>query len=146
MINNEIQNKLRTIFVRAFQRYTIHIEAIPDEPELIGIAIYNVESDQVKWVRERIYDINDELYPESEIGFIPLVRDKITTKEYYPEYVESWSETNCAVSSLDSFHDSTIPKLPTLQKDMKYSTTPIQTTQLTEESNASCNTELALAA
>lgn len=88
-MNNRIET-VRAYFTRIFSRFAVRIEAIPDEPELIGIGVYGVPRDEMAWVRREIGDAEDSLFAGFGLGLIPMVRSRETTAKHYPSLVAPW--------------------------------------------------------
>src|SRR5581483_691237 len=74
----------------AFPRVTVQFEQIEDDPFHIGVGVYGVEAPAVKWVEEKILDIDIQICSDTEFALTPLVRDEATTNQYYPQYAFAW--------------------------------------------------------
>jgi len=71
-------------------RYKIVFEAIEDDEGAIGVGVFNVETDRVRWVRQAIHELDGQLLVGTEFCLIPMVRDQAVTREFYPEHAEAW--------------------------------------------------------
>jgi hypothetical protein len=87
---DELKQYVRTMLNAAFPKVTIQFERIGDDPFHIGVAVYGVEANAVKWVKGKILDIDEKLCADTEFAITPLVRDEATTEKYYPELVSPW--------------------------------------------------------
>jgi hypothetical protein len=84
----------------AFPAVTIRFERISDDPFHIGVAVYGVEASAVKWVKDRILDIDEKLCADTEFAITPLVRDEATTERFYPEFLSPWKWLRTSVPHL----------------------------------------------
>lgn len=75
----------------AFPTVTIQFERVGDDPFHIGVAVFGVESNAIKWVKDKILDIDEKICANSEFAITPLVRDEATTEKYYHELMSPWN-------------------------------------------------------
>ncbi len=78
----------------AFPTVTIQFERIGDDPFHVGVAVYGVESNAIKWVKDKILDIDEKICANSEFAITPLVRDEATTEKFYPEFASAWKASD----------------------------------------------------
>lgn len=90
MTIDELKTYVRTMLNAAFPTVTIQFELVGDDPFHLGVAVYGVESKAVKWVKDKILDIDEKLCANSHFAITPLVRDEATTEKYYPEFISPW--------------------------------------------------------
>jgi hypothetical protein len=86
----DLQNYVRTMLNAAFPTATIQFDRISEDPFHIGVSVYGVEANAVKWVKEKILDIDEKLCADSEFAITPLVRDEATTEKFYPQFASPW--------------------------------------------------------
>ena len=86
----ELKTYVRTMLNSAFPTVTVHFERISDDPFHIGVAVYGVESNAVKWVKDKILDIDEKLCANTDFVITPLVRDEAATAKYYPHLMSAW--------------------------------------------------------
>jgi hypothetical protein len=97
MTAEELKTYVRTMLNAAFPTVTIQFERISDDPFHIGVAVYGVESNAVKWVKGKILDIDEKLCSDTEFVITPLVRDEATTEKFYPEFISPWKAFHSSV-------------------------------------------------
>ena len=90
MTIEELKTFVRTMLNAAFPTVTIQFERIGDNPCHIGVAVYGVESNATKWVKDKILDIDEKLCTDTDFVITPLVRDEETTEKYYPNFISPW--------------------------------------------------------
>ena len=105
MTIDELKNYVRTMLNAAFPTVTIQFEHVGDDPLHIGVSVYGVEASSVKWVKERILEIDEKLCADGDFALTPLVRDEATTEKFYPQFSSPWkwhhvSATHVALSHL----------------------------------------------
>jgi hypothetical protein len=103
----ELKDLVRLMLTWAFPRVTIQFEQINDDPFHIGVGVYSVDPSAVRWVEDKILDIDAEICTGTEFAITPLVRDEATTLKYYPEFCSAWKEihrekASAAVGPLDA--------------------------------------------
>jgi hypothetical protein len=87
---DELKEYVRTMLNAAFPTVTIRFEKIGDDPFHIGVGVYGVESQAVRWVKDKILDIDEKLCANTDFAITPLVRDEATTEKHYPELMSPW--------------------------------------------------------
>ena len=97
MTAEELKTYVRTMLNAAFPTVTIQFERISDDPFHVGVAVYGVESNAIKWVKNKILDIDEKLCVNTEFAITPLVRNEATTEKYYPEFVSPWKSFHAPV-------------------------------------------------
>jgi hypothetical protein len=75
----------------SFPFVTIQIERVEDDPLDLGVSVFGVEKNAVKWVKNKILDLDEELCSNTEFVITPLVRDRETTRKYYPQFLSPWT-------------------------------------------------------
>ena len=66
MTIDELKNYVLTMLNAAFPTVTIQFECIGDDPFHIGVSVYGVESRAIKWVKDKILDIDEKLCADTE--------------------------------------------------------------------------------
>ena len=90
MTIDDLKDYVRTMLNGAFPTVTIQFERINDDPFHLGVSVYGVEASAVKWVKEKILDIDEKLCADGEYAITPLVRDEATTEKFYPQFSTPW--------------------------------------------------------
>jgi hypothetical protein len=90
MTIEELKVRVRGLLAAAFPWVTIQFEKISDDPFHVGVGVFGVERQLVKWVEERILDIDAKICADTEFALTPLVRDEATTQKYYPDLMSAW--------------------------------------------------------
>lgn len=90
MTIDDLKDYVRTMLNGAFPTVTVQFERINDDPFHIGVSVYGVEASAVKWVKEKILDIDEKLCADGDYALTPLVRDEATTEKYYPQFSTPW--------------------------------------------------------
>jgi hypothetical protein len=91
MTVNELKSRVRSELSAAYPTVTIQIEQLGDDPCDLGVSVFGVEHKVVKWVKDRILDLDEELCCNTEFVLTPLVRNKETTQKYYPQFLSPWT-------------------------------------------------------
>src|SRR5438270_7870908 len=91
----ELQEQVRSLLGAAFPKFAITFEAIEDDPFHVGVNVFGVERDLVKWVEERVLDLGTKLCENTEFLLTPLVRDLDTTQRFYPQFLSPWQRSEC---------------------------------------------------
>jgi len=91
----EILARLRS----KFRGYHIEFRDIPEEPHLIGVAVFGVETEFIASVEDEIFNA-EELVTHLGYALIPMVKSLETTRNYYPRFLDGWETSQ--TSSLSS--------------------------------------------
>lgn len=144
MTIDELKNFVGTMLNAAFPKVTIQFERIGDDPFHLGVSVYGVEANAVKWVKDRILDIDEKLCADTDFAITPLVRDEATTEKFYPQFVSPWklvqAQSNLVLAAAESYQVvKLVEQLDSVQSDTRWEA---------PASICSCaaNEELALAA
>lgn len=106
------------------------IEQREDGPNTLDVGAFNVDATHLASVTQAITDVDWMLFQEFGLGAVPIVRDKATTREHYPQYLNLWGET----AEVDA-----VPLLPAMAQDAR----ALDDTEICGEA---ANQEFALAA
>lgn len=87
----ELKDCVRAALTSAMPKYAIQIEELDGQAGDLGVAVFDVEPEMVKWVRETILDLDAELCIATEFALTPLVRDVETTRKFYPQFMTPWT-------------------------------------------------------
>lgn len=88
---DELKLHVRAVLSSALPSLTIKIEQLADQTGDLGVSVFGVEKNMVKWVREIILDLDTELCSQTDFALTPLVRDIETTRKYYPQFLSAWT-------------------------------------------------------
>src|ERR1700677_1124895 len=100
MTVEDLKNYVRTMLNAAFPTVTIQFERISDDPFHLGVSVYGVEASSVKWVKDKILDIDEKLCAGGQYAITPLVRDEATTDKFYPQFSSPWKWLPTAATSV----------------------------------------------
>jgi hypothetical protein len=90
MTIDDLKDYVRMMLNGAFPAVTVQFERINDDPFHLAVSVYGVETSAVKWVKEKILDIDEKLCADGDFALTPLVRDEATTDKFYPQFSTPW--------------------------------------------------------
>jgi len=89
---------VRTMLSGAFPCVTIQFDQIGDNPLHLGVSVYGVEPNAVRWLKDKILALDYDLCAGTDFALTPLVRDKETTAKFYPQFTSPWQAEAFGVS------------------------------------------------
>ena len=138
MTIDDLKKHVGTMLTAAFPTVTIHFDRIGDDPFHIGVSVYGVDANAVKWVKSKILEIDEKLCANTDFAITPLVRDVATTEKYYPQFVSPWKSVAVFVPNSGSMDAECMQIDLSLNFEMRLEAEPI--------CPIATNEELALAA
>ncbi len=91
MTIEELKTCVRTVLSASFPTVTIHIDRIAEDPLDLGVSVFGVDKNAVKWVKDMILDLDEDLCANTEFVLTPLVRDSEITRKFYPQFLSPWT-------------------------------------------------------
>lgn len=85
-IIEKIRAKIQEIFNKDSLNFPFKVESLHDASELFGVCVFSVSSDYEEKVKNIIYDVEKNLFPENDFGLIPRIKDLETTRLYHKQY------------------------------------------------------------
>lgn len=83
----EIRDKIIAVIEKAYPQYPVEIEAPMEDDQTVDIRVFAVPQDQVKSVKDFIYDLQREIVGGYNFVLLAMVKNIDVTREYYPEYM-----------------------------------------------------------
>ena len=91
MIIEELKKHVRAVLCAAFPAHNIQIAQLGENSGDLGISVFGVERNAVRWVKDTILSLDAELCAHTEFALTPLVRDVEVTRKYYPQFLSAWT-------------------------------------------------------
>jgi len=79
--------KVENVARDRFPMYTVVAECDPSDSGCIGVGVYGVPRERVSAVRNAIYDLEEELFPNGECCLSAFVRDLDFTRQCCSQYL-----------------------------------------------------------
>jgi hypothetical protein len=91
MTIEELKSHVRFMLSAALPFATVQIEPVGDDPRDLVVSVFGVAPNAVKWARDLILDVDEAFCSNTAFVITPLVRDKETTRKFYPQFLSPWT-------------------------------------------------------